>query len=206
MTMKKMLLLAGMALAAIAFAAPAAQAEGPSWYSHASGSDVLLEEPEEFAMHGTFSSQGVGSGLVTGPCTVEFEGTAFNENGMAGGNVEVARIQEECGTNLPNCRVKPTLNQGSLPWDLTGVTITGQQGAEITTPTFTNHYTAGCAAFGLPTEISADGITTGILTSASCLTFNEHLDDMFIEVGGVTTATRLDLLGNGCIESPLTLK
>jgi len=205
MTMKKMLLLAGMALAAIAFAAPAAQAHAPEWYTDPG--EVTLVGEQGFTGLGEISSQAVGSPLTNGPCEIEFEGTAKNEAGMAAGQIEGANVlSTPCPTNLPGCTVNPDIS--NFNWPITGATVTGEPGLEIKNTTFTNTFATFCQTqYGIPKELSATGTGTGILVSDQCISFEEHLDDLFIEnAAKEDTTTRVNLEGEFCVGGNLTLK
>jgi hypothetical protein len=194
--MKKILLLASMALALVAFAAPAAQAMAPEWYSEGN----TLNEPAEFHIEGELSSVVPATGLTSGPCEVTFTGTAFNENGMAGGAVEAIEIQEECETNAPNCTVTPTVNIPEGGWKLTGITVTGTTGVEIQGATFTNDYMGSCPL----AQASAAGTVTGIVTNGgSTISFEGHADDLKLEPP--LPGLAVDLEGVLHITSPLTL-
>jgi hypothetical protein len=216
MTIKKMLMLVGAAMALVAFSAPAAQAEVPEWWIHTEAGEETLQGQEELHIAGNLSwtvKLPNGFNFQSGPCKVTFLGTAENVNGMAGGSVGAAgtTISNPCPTNLPGCGVEEVTTAG-FPWSITGINVTGETGIEIATPTITNHYSAGCQALGLPKSFSVDGVATGILTEElnengeSCVTFDEHQDHLFVEVGGVTTTTPVDLDGEVCVTHPLTLK
>jgi len=204
MTFKKIMLVASMAMAAVAFAAPAAQA-APEWYIHTGpGTEETLQNPANFEITGELSSNVIGSALVSGPCHVIFEGTAENVNGMAAGTVEEGFISEHCETNIPGCTFTPTLEVGN--WPLTGVTLTGHDGVEINEANFTNHYNATCQAYGIPATVTATGTATALVDTEAptgeCITFEEHLDHLFI---GGPLGPQVDILGTACVEAPLTL-
>jgi hypothetical protein len=174
MTFKKIMLLASMAMAAVAFAAPAAQAEAPQWTHEG----VAIEGEEELHIVGELSSQIAGSNFVTGPCEITFVGTASNSGpgGAAHGVITGGTIQHECQTNVEGCTITPTLL--NFPWTVTGTTVTGQQGVAIDNATFLNHYIGTCP---VPvTTIAASGTATGIVEEG-CLSFEGHQDDMALE-------------------------
>jgi len=203
MTMKKMLLLAGMALAAVAFATPPAQAHAPEWYIHTESGEETLAGEAEFTTFGEIGSQAVGSPLTEGPCEIEFTGTASNEAGMAAGQIEGANVlSTPCPTNLPGCTVNPDIS--NFNWPITGVEITGEPGLEIRNMTFTKTFATFCQTqYGIPKEISVTGTITGIVEGADCLTLEGHQDDLFIEnAAKEDTASKVNLEGGICIEGP----
>jgi len=206
MTFKKIMLVASMALAAVAFAAPAAQAEAPEWWDMSFGTEETLESERTVRLTAELSSIVVGSALVSGPCHINFEGTAANFAGMATRPLEAAAIQEHCNTSIPGCTFTSTLNIGA-GWPLTGLTVTGEEAVEINEASFTNHYNATCQAYGVPATLAFSGTMTALLDekapTGECITFEEHLDDMFIN--GNPLAPRVDILGTACIEAPYTL-
>jgi hypothetical protein len=174
MTLKRTVLLAVMALTAVAFAAPAAQAMAPQWYSNGN----TLNELAEFHIEGELATPIPATGFTSGPCEVTFEGTAKNENGMAGGTVNSIEIQEECETNVSGCTVTPTVNIPAAGWNITGITVTGTTGVEIQGATFTNDYMGACPL----AQASASGTVTGIVTNGgSTISFEGHADDLRLE-------------------------
>jgi len=206
MTMKKMLPFAGMALVAIAFAAPAAQAHAPEWYIHTESGEETLAGEQVFTGLGEISWQVAGSPLTMGPCEIEFEGTAKNEAGMAAGQIEGANVlATPCPTNLPGCTVNPDIS--NFNWPITGETVTGKPGLAIRNATFTNTFATFCQTqYGVPKELSVTGTFTSILVSDQCITFEEHLDDVFFEnAAKEDTTTKFNFEGEICIEG-LTLQ
>jgi hypothetical protein len=203
MTIKKMLLLASMALAAVAFAAPAAAQASPEWLLNG----ATLNGEEEFHIEGELSSNVIGSAVVSGPCEVTFTGTAKNVNGMADGAVEAGTISKTCSVaQIPGCSFEPTLNnlgEGNK-WPLTGTTVTGVNAVEIQSASFTNHYNATCVAAGLPATVTATGTATGIVAGSECLSFEGHNDDLFMV--SPPTGLQININGEVCLtEGPLTL-
>lgn len=211
--LKRMILLASALAALVAFVAPAAaSAAAPEWYTDPG--DVTLAEGEEEAIHivGELTST---AGFESGPCAVTFTGVAENENGMAGGAITAGNIKntESCNTSLPGCTFIGHVNlNGTNSWPITGVEITGEPGIEIREATFTNTYSEFCqTTYGVPAEVSATGTATGIVTTElnqngeSCVTFDNHPDDMVVEVGGVHTTTAVDIDGEVCVTAPVTL-
>jgi len=198
MLLRKMLLLAGTALAAIAFAVPAAaQAEAPEWLTEPGGATLLGEAQLHMAGELSWKS----GALTSGPCAVTFEGVAKNEKEMAAGQLESGEsLSHPCPTNLPGCTVTPDF--ANFNWAITGVTVTGELGLEIRSVTSTATYPAFCqSTYGLPKEVSTTGTATGLVeANEECISFEGHQDDLFIEVGGQHTGNKVDLEGVLCIE------
>jgi hypothetical protein len=198
MSFKKIMLLASMAMAAVAFAAPAAQAMAPEWYHN--GNTLQGEAP--LHVTGELASTVIGGGgLISGPCEVTFEGVAENVNGMASGTITGGAIQEECETNVAGCTITPTLQ--AFPWTVTGVTITGTTGVDISGAQFENHYMGATCPVPVST-IMATGTATGLVdvNDHHCLDFNNHTDDMLTHAP-LPTLT-VDILGTVC-DTTLTL-
>jgi hypothetical protein len=202
MIIRKMPLLASMALAAIAFAVPAAQAAAPEWHTHPG--NVTLAGEKVFFASGEISSIG-GGPLTNGPCELEFTGTAKNVTGMAAGQVEGAIVlKTPCPTNLPGCTVIPVFS--NFNWPITGIEVTGEPGLQISGTTFTNKYSAFCQSqYGIPKEVSTTGTATTIVVGTECLSFEGHDDDLVIEnAAKEDTAAGVNLEGGICVEN-LTL-
>jgi len=195
MTFKKIMLLASMAMAAVAFAAPAAQADAPEWYH---GPNKLVGE-EDLHIDAELEST-TGSGFISGPCEITFEGTASNVNGMASGTItggDVLNANDTCETNVETCDVVATLE--GFPWSVTGTTVTGEPGVEISGAQFTNHYEGTNCPVPLPT-LTATGTATGIVDEEGCISFEEHQDDMHLSIAPIA----VDILGSAC-DTTLTL-
>jgi len=202
MSIKKILLLASMALAVVAFAAPAAQAH-PEWYLN---EETVEGEIEEVTLEGSLSSV---AAVTSGPCNVTFEGTVFNENEMAGGVIKKGTIQEHCPVaGIPGCSFTPTLEIGT-GWKITGITVTeGLEAIEIQNAAFDNHYNNVCQAVGLPATVTAQGTATGLVEQTGpgahrCVTFEGHKDHMKITFPPVESA--VDIEGTVCITKPAGL-
>jgi len=210
MSFKKIMLLASMAMAAVAFAAPAAQATAPEWYHE--GTKVGGEaEAKTLHVTGKLSSNVVGSPLVSGPCEVTFKGLAWNENNMADGVITEGSFHTHtCETNFEGCTITPTLQK--FPWDVTGVTITPGtedegKGLEITPAQFENHYISdepGDCPVPVST-IMATGTATGYVDAADnkCLDFENHIDAM--QTHAPLPTLTVDILGTVC-DTTLELK
>jgi len=200
MTFKKIMLLASMAVAAVAFAAPAAQAMAPQWY-HGGANPITGTQ----ALHitGNLSNTVIGGGgFITGPCEVTFEGTASNVNGMASGSITGGTISPECETNVEGCTVITTLQ--AFPWSLTGVTVTDTTGVEISGVQFEYHYIGGAACPVPVSTIMATGTTTTTVeANPKCLSFENHTDAM-VTHAPLPTIT-VDTLGTIC-DTTLELK
>lgn len=204
MRLRKMVLVAGMAMAAVAMAAPAARGDAPEWYHEG----VPIGGPgESEALHviGELSSNphtGPVPTFVSGPCEVTFAGEAWNANGMAEGVITGGTIQHICDTSVEKCKFTPTLQ--NFPWTLTGTTVTGEPGVEIAGAQFENHYINEAAgACPLPVlTIKVPGTATGIVDENGCLSFAGHTDDMLthaplptleINIDGIVCDTTLRL-------------
>lgn len=212
MSFKRMILLASALGALVAFVAPAAaSAAAPEWYTDPG--NVTLAGNEAVHIKGELTST---AGFGSGPCAVTFTGTAKNEAGMAGGSITAGNINntESCNTSLPGCTFIGHVNLGGgNSWAVTGIEVTGEPGIEIQNATFTNTYSSFCqTTYGVPAEVSATGKATGIVTpelnenNESCVTFDNHADDMVVEVGGVHTTTAVDIDGEVCVTAPVTLR
>jgi len=191
MTFQKIMLLAVMAMATAAFAAPAAQADAPEWHH---GEDTIIEE--DLHITGYLSSTTNGA-FISGPCEVTFEGVAKNENGMAAGTITGGAMQSTCGTSVATCNVTPTPE--GFPWNLTGATLTEQPGVEIGHIKMTMHYEGTNCPVPRPT-LTATGYATGIVDGGGCLSFEDHQDGMHLAIAPVV----LDLRGTIC-DTTLTL-
>jgi len=201
MSFKKIMLLASMAVAAVAFAAPAAQAMAPQWYH---GGEAPITGTQALHVTGSLSSNVVGSPLISGPCTVTFEGTASNVNGMASGSITGGNISPSCETNTEGCTIVPTLQ--AFPWTLTGITVTETTGVEITGAQFENHYvSAEPGDCPVPvTTIMATGTATGTVeANPKCISFENHVDAM--QTHAPLPTLTVNILGTVC-DTTLELK
>jgi hypothetical protein len=201
MTIKKMLVLLGAAMALVAFAAPAV-AQADQWYTDHEGQETLLgsstAEADEVELTGSLKST---SGGLSVNCTVHAIVDLWNENGAATGEVTSFTITATtCVTNVDGlgCTIK---NAGAenLPWHVD--VETGANGIIITEAGFFNEFTGtNCALVGIPTgvHISAAGDATGTWnTSTHCIDFNESGD-----MEGAKGEVLLD--GSVCGTSPTT--
>jgi hypothetical protein len=201
MTMKKMLLLASMALAAIAFAAPAAAQANLQWYVESP--EEVLEGEAEFSATGVITNEALGGVFSTGPAAVDFSGVLYNEEGKGHGTITQGTIT---GTNIPTnlgptCVVTAATIASGIDWTIT--TSTTDPEITIDNATFLNHYSSGCAAFGVPSTVSAQGDVTGTVKNGvnkACIVLNKS-GDMKNEV----TAGTVTLTGEVCIPG-FTLK
>jgi len=206
---KKTMLLAGMALAAIAFAAPTAQAEPVEWWIHTESGEETLEGTEELHAEGALTLDVILSPSFTyvlGPCNYTFEGVAENVEGMASGAVTRGNISGfPCNSNVPGCTVK-NASLSNFNWPLTATT-SGSDIVDIEGFTFTNIFN-GCSAFDFLGEFNVAGTVTGEATTEpnaqgeSCINLNSHVDHMTVEGSNVP----VDVTGEICIANPLTLK
>ncbi|HEX3240944.1 MAG TPA: hypothetical protein VHR18_12535 [Solirubrobacterales bacterium] len=179
--MKKLTLLAMAVGALVALAVPAAASANLMW-----------DKAGEIHIEGELSTQNAGPTLINGPCPVTFEGSAANIGGVAGGQIESGE-GGPCGTNFGFCEIEK-VELGALPWELTTstpdfVTIHGA--------TFTNYYSAGCAAISLPAKVSATGTVTGTVhleDEEQCITFT-NAEGLTLEANNAP----LTLNGEVCI-------
>lgn len=109
---RKTLSLAGLAMALIALAVPAAaQAEGPFWWEDHGGKEIFLEEPKEAGPQPelTFTFKG---GLTVGPCTwgpkTLWAGLLFNTPEVGEGKIYEGGFEGACATSIPGCTVTVT--------------------------------------------------------------------------------------------------
>jgi hypothetical protein len=201
MTIKKMLVLLGAAMALVAFAAPAV-AQADQWYTDHEGQETLLggstAEADEVELTGDLTST---SGGLAVTCTVHAIVDLWNENGAATGEVTTFTITApSCKSNIDKfgCTIK---NAGpiGLSWHVD--VETGEGGIVITEAGFFNEYTgANCALVGIPTgvQIPASGDATGTWNGTThCIDFNESGD-----LEGAKGEVILD--GSICGTSPTT--
>jgi len=175
MRIKKMAVLGAMALGVVAFATPGAQGN-PLWTAEGG-----------FETSGSITS--IVTGLSTGPGTVDFKGSKFNSSGMAAGTISNAVITGTLATNLPECTATATSNASiAAPWPITFTTPdTVDIGIASESVTFANHYSAGCAKYGIPTVVKMSGIVTGTYekgASEVCINLNNYTDDLVAEEFG----------------------
>jgi hypothetical protein len=213
MTIKKVLLLASMALALIAFAAPAA-AQADAFWTTTAGTVGGEGEGVPVETEGLITSS-FGGLNTTAP--IRLEGEVWN-----GAEHGEGSINAEAGTGFvpgipPSiCDVEVTLV--GEPWTVTLTTDT-EPGSDTNDATldmtevgFINHYSHGCftASGGL---IPTKGAATGKITATA--TTNGHHVDLTLEPTQdlyptnaetwehITTAAHVELASN---PSPLTLK
>jgi hypothetical protein len=201
MPIKKILLLACLALTTAAFAAPGLAQADPDWYYEGE----LVEEKIHKELHitGPVGLTIAGSIVKGEPCEMTLIGVAYNENAMADGLITNAEtVNATCPTNLPGC--SSTVTFENLPWRVTGVTeLTKEQfGLEILETTFTLDFDANCQKLGVPAKISVAGAITPITCVPGCFNLEGHKDDLVTEPGGKL----VDLTGNLKLEGPLTLE
>jgi hypothetical protein len=198
MIVKKMLLLAGSAMALVAFAVPAAaHASTPEWLTE--GAPIAGED--EIHVEGEFSWLSY-SGFTVGPCEVTLEGAAKNENAMAAGSITGGSVVNSCLTNKAGCEAKEvTLNFGA-DWAITGATVTGVEGVEITGVRYITHFNSA-ASCGLPiATFLVTGTVTGTVTEGGeCISLENHSDDLSALAG----LFPVDLEGFLCSTNGLTL-
>ncbi|HEY6730654.1 MAG TPA: hypothetical protein VI039_06475 [Solirubrobacterales bacterium] len=182
MTIKKIVLLTSMALALVAFAAPAAQAENTTWYTDDTEIGDI-SEPQTVEVHGELSST---LGFKTGPAVVHGHGDIWNdpETNMGEGEITEFEITGELsvGPGLPET-CKATGTADNLGWPITATTNVVDIEAA-----FENHYNAVCQALGFPKSVTASGIATGV-AEGNCLNF--------VNAGDLETAAGGKVLLNG---------
>jgi len=172
MTIKRMLLLLSAMAAFVAFAAPAAQAN-PEWYNEG----VTIAGSETVEASGPITSEALGGAFKT-PAEVDFHMFLSNPEGHAHGVIDEATITVAEGgnpTNLPGCSLVAGTTTASPenPWTVT--TATTDPEVTIDNVTFQNHYSSGCAAFGVPSTTAAAGQVTGTV-EGECIVLNKSGD------------------------------
>lgn len=190
MTLRKMLLLIGMVLTAVAFAAPAVAQAGDEWYTDVDGEAITL---------GTTTSTGD---------TVEFTGTMtwtkfplkqscmnthvrtilwnpeIEDTHTATGEIYGITYTVPCTVgvltvdgykHIPGCEITAVESTG-LPWHMN--VATGTNGIDIWGANFTFTYN-GCGGLGIPNgaKIGFSGTMTGTWNNeGGCITFNNSGD------------------------------
>jgi hypothetical protein len=198
MGLKRIVLLANLALAVVAFAAPTAEGEVVEWIKDGG----TVGGFEELHMVGTLAS--TMTGPAPGPCAVTFTGSAFNINEMAAGTIASGTTQLTCTTSRSGCFVKPTLE--GFPWNLTAVTVTGKAGIEITGIKLTTHFeevAAGNCGIA-PLTLTTQGTATGIVQTPTSITLESHMDDVVLKTPPLPEVPA-DLRGELEATAPLTL-
>lgn len=195
MTIKKMLLLASMALAVVAFAAPAAAQANANWIT---GGNPIGDEddPTTVSVHGELASK-VGN-FTTGPAVVHGHGLLWNSaaSGMGEGEITSFTITGELPVQgQPDPRCQATGTTAELPWPVTATTPTeaGKPYEVDIDAHFTNDYNSFCQALGFPATATAAGTAVGTV-SGNCLNFNSS-GNMKTVPGGAPVA----LTGSVCI-------
>ncbi|HEX3240946.1 MAG TPA: hypothetical protein VHR18_12545 [Solirubrobacterales bacterium] len=123
----------------------------------------------------------------------EFNGEAVNTGGVAGGSI-TGGSGGPCGTNFGFCEIEE-LELGNLPWELTTST---PDFVTIDAMTFTNHFTSGCSAIGLPSEVSWAGTVTGTIDlETQCITFTNAEGLKFEASSGPVTLNGELCIGEG---------
>lgn len=180
MSIKKMLLLVVMALAAVAFAVPSTAQADPKWFVE---DPEAVEVPEnvkkEVHLTGDLEMIFPSTGFRVEACEYTFFGFAVNENAMASGTVDAETRTELCSTSVPGCAA--TLTFEGLPWEMTGTTSGENSMLEIKGLTITAHFGKACQLAGMPATVSIAGSITGQLCMAECLVFDTHADKLKLE-------------------------
>ena len=181
MTLKKLMLLLGAAMALAAFAAPAAQAN-PEWYTTMTGgSDTTIGTTTatghtvEFT--GELASTAVGGNVVGGPCGVHAHATLWNGPNGATGEVHSLTITFPCAASSfgAPCEIEEAFSsfeEGAWPIEAT----TGAENVSVEGANFTNVY-KGCPVIPNGVPIKAEGTATGTYNNTTtCIDFNESGD------------------------------
>jgi len=183
MTIKKMLMLLGMALAAVAFAAPA-MAQADVWVTDGGEVGESTETADEVTFSGSLTA--TAGPLHFGPCNVESNVDAWNEEGEATGEATNLTIKTPCpvsltvgGTPIVVCEIVQAGPQTAFPWHVDVATNEIGAGTDvaITGASFFN-ITKGCPE-GVPGAVAAKGTATGDwdnTAGAGCITFNNDGD------------------------------
>jgi hypothetical protein len=187
---KKTMLLASMALAVVAFAAPAMAQAYDEWYTHVGEEEVTIGNTTETGdlveFTGSLSSK-TTTNVINGPCVVHAQVLLWNEivapeDATATGEVTGFQITGPCDVTVPGsgtlptafCSVSATASVNTEnPWH---VNVGPNTEISIEGANFTNHYTAGCQSIGFPAEAEASGTATGQGTAGGCIVFNESGD------------------------------
>jgi hypothetical protein len=186
MTLKKMLLLASMALAAIAFAAPAA-AQAEAYWTTTDGTVGDESEAVPVDLEAEITST---IGTLNTKATIFLTGEVWNDEESKMGEGEIT-LKEATGkgtvAGVPaflDCTVEVTLLGGNWPLTLTTDTDAGASTTDATVDVeevkFVNHYNAGCQAAGVPPTGGATGTVT-----ATASTDEDHVD-LTLEGGDLT--------------------
>lgn len=176
-----MIVVAGVALAAIAFTVPAgAETENEFWFDHYMKDYVgNSEDPKEAEPTGTLTLL-LGGAEVT--CEdITFTGEIYNEE-RGEGIIESGSVGGPCYTNKSGCEVEASTL--TFPWELT---LPGGTTVETTNIKVETHFSEGCQKYGLPLHAVVGGIATGRFENenkASKMYF-EEAGDLETKPGGV---------------------
>jgi hypothetical protein len=170
---KKLILLASAVAALAAFVMPAAAQAEEQWETNGN----VITEPTTVEFTGPLTSVGA---ITSGPCTVHIEATIDNSSGTGGGvinHVEITTPGEGCPTTLTpvnNCRVEDATNTTTTEEAEWPIKATGGGAVDISTVSFTNHYSAPCGEFGIPATVTATGeLETAYNNGSQCFELNE---------------------------------
>jgi hypothetical protein len=192
MTIKKLLLLASMALAVLAFAAPAAQAE--SWYSDP-GEVELGNEEEATPVTAAGELSLTANGFTTGPGVVHWSGSFWNDgSGHAKGVISSLQVTGELRIIPLVSSCTATMTAENLPWV---ITTTPSKVVDLKHAQFTMHYNHVCQTLGFPATVTATGTATSVLNEAEEIEFNNAGD--MTAAGGLVPVT---LNGSMSISGP----
>jgi hypothetical protein len=188
--LKKMMLLAGMALALVAFAAPAI-AQADEWVTDDTGDTIGNSTAEADEVEFTGSLASTSGPVQSGPCQVHALVDVWNEEGSATAEVTNFTITTHCPVTSPlpiippGCTLAKASSEG-FPWH---THINNETGVAITGAHFKNTY-AGCSP-PLPESVTAVGTATGQFvnrttgeTTEGCIVFNNSGDLQTVPGGG----------------------
>jgi len=185
----KLSALTTVALVAVALAMPALAQANAHWYTSGEPDVLMGEEGEAEVVEGE-GEISLEAGFLTGPTSLHFGLSVWNGATMGEGQVDTAIVTSgTITTSLPNCDVTTVSANAShsTPWPVTLTTGASSSPAEIVIGsasdpvTITEHYSAGCAAYAIPTFVSASGLLTGIVDPATgCIKLSKP-DDLRIE-------------------------
>lgn len=202
MSIRKILLLASMTLATVAFAVPSAAQADIRWYNSELEEFIPEEFHAELHAEGELTIKVPATGFSVGPCKVTFMGLAVNENAMASGTVTNVEAEPNCPTSVhKDC--KASLTAAETPWEVTSRTKITEvsQGLEIKGVKITTSFNQKCQELGVPPQVSVAGTATPINCMPNCLFFTPHKDDMTLVGAGFA----VDIEGLLTLTEPIVL-
>jgi hypothetical protein len=186
MVFRRLLFVISMALAAVAFAAPAAQAE--TWFSDPGEVELggSEEEATPITLAGELSS--TASSFTTGPAEVHGSGYLWNEEGEAVGTITSFSATGELLIQgvPPSCTV--TTTPENLPWKIRVTPLFFIQQIDTKDVQFTTHYNHACQTLGFPSTATITGTLTGDWTDATGFVYYKGHGDLTV-AGGLVPVT-----------------